>query len=66
MYRYNPEHRWCYFSELQYGELILFRGFQGDDTDCQNVLHGAFDLSPNSRAHTRESIESRTFAFFES
>lgn len=64
MYRYNPAHRWCWFSNLQYDEVILFRGFQGDADECRNVLHGAFDLPASPHANIRESIETRTYAFF--
>lgn len=65
MYRYNPAHRWYYFPNLERDELLLFKGFEGDGDDRQNVLHGAFSVPgcpPGSVP--RESIETRAFAFF--
>lgn len=65
MYRYNPAHRWFYFPNLERDELLLFKGFEGDGDDKQNVLHGAFSLPDIPRGvPPRESIETRAFAFF--
>jgi hypothetical protein len=64
MYRFNPAHRWYFFSDLTIDELVIFKGFEGDGADRQNVLHGGFNLPPSPNAVPRESIESRTFAFF--
>jgi hypothetical protein len=65
MYRHNPAHRWFYFPNLERDELLVFKGFEGDEDDRQNVLHGAFFLPacPDDVA-PRESIETRAFAFF--
>jgi len=64
MHRFNPAHRWYYFSDLTSDELIIFKGFEGDGPQCQNVLHGGFNLPARPDAIPRESIETRTFAFF--
>lgn len=65
MYKYNPTHRWYYFPNLDRDELLIFKGFEGDGDDKQNVLHGAFnDPTCPGDAVPRESIETRAFAFF--
>ncbi|HUL81893.1 MAG TPA: CmcJ/NvfI family oxidoreductase [Gammaproteobacteria bacterium] len=64
MYRFNAAHRWYYFEDLTSEELVVFKGFEGDGPDRQNVLHGAFAPPPTPNAIPRESIETRTFAFF--
>jgi hypothetical protein len=65
MYKHNPAHRWYYFPDLQRDELLIFKGFEGDGDDKQNVLHGAFsDPTCPGGAVPRESIETRAFAFF--
>lgn len=65
MYRYNPQHRWYYFPDLQFGELLLFKGFEGDEPGKLNVLHGAADIpGVAGPCVPRESIETRAFAFF--
>lgn len=65
MYRHNPAHRWYYFPNLRRNELLIFKGFEGDGADRQNVLHGAFSNPACSHgARPRESIETRAFAFF--
>ena len=64
---YNPEHKWFYFPRMERNEAMVFKVF---DTD-QNVptrftAHSAFDdpdTPPN--APPRESIETRTFAFWD-
>ncbi|WP_156681198.1 CmcJ/NvfI family oxidoreductase [Sphingomonas profundi] len=65
MYRYNPAHRWYYFSDLRLDEILLFKGFEGDGADRMNVLHGGFEnVACPAGAEPRESIETRAFAFF--
>jgi hypothetical protein len=64
---YNPEHVWYWFPRMERNEALVFKVF---DTD-PNVLtrftaHSAFDdpgTPPN--APPRESIETRTFAFWD-
>ena len=64
---YNPAHEWFYFPQMKRHEAMVFKVF---DTD-QNVptkftAHSAFD-DPNTppNAPPRESIETRTFAFWD-
>ena len=64
---HNPAHEWFYFPQMKRHEAMMFKVF---DTD-QNVptkftAHSAFD-DPNTprNAPPRESIETRTFAFWD-
>lgn len=60
--RFNPDQRWYYFSDLQPGELIVFKGFDSDPARDAQPLHNSIDLpGPTARA----SVEARFFAFFD-
>jgi hypothetical protein len=64
---YNPAHRWCYFPDMQTHEAILVKCYDSaTDGRTRFSLHAAF-ADPNSPpdAPVRESIEVRTFAFFD-
>jgi len=66
MCRYNPEHRWYYFSNLGRDEVIVFKGHDFDLTRPARLFHSAFDdPSVPADAPPRASIEARAFAFFE-
>ena len=64
---YSPQHRWYYFPRMQRNEAILIKCYDSEkDGRARFSLHTAFD-DPTTRpdAPPRESIEVRTFAFFE-
>lgn len=63
---WNPRHRWLYFPDMTPGEALVFKTYDSaTDGRARWSAHTAFD-DPTSPADAppRESIESRTFAFF--
>ena len=64
--RFNPEHRWCYISEMQPDEVWLLKCYDSaTDGRARFTAHSAFrDRSSPPDARPRESIEARTLAFF--
>jgi hypothetical protein len=63
---YNPDHRWCYFPNMERNEAMVFKCYDSaKDGRARWTAHAAFD-DPNSPpdAAPRESIEMRTLAFF--
>jgi hypothetical protein len=66
MCRYNPQHRWCYFSNMRTDEVLVFKGYDFDPATPARLFHTAFDdPSAPPDAPPRASIEARAFAFFE-
>ena len=65
--RYNPDHRWYYFHRMQSDEALLIKTFDSkDDGRARSCIHTAFMMpNPPKDALPRESIEVRTFAFFD-
>jgi hypothetical protein len=64
---YNADHRWYYFPRLTREEAVLIKCYDSmKDGRARFSLHSAFD-DPTSPANPRprESIETRTFAFFD-
>jgi len=64
---YNPAHVWFYFPEMERNEALVFKVFDTDDSVATRfTAHSAFD-DPNTPpgAPPRESIETRTFAFWD-
>jgi len=63
--RFNPAHRWYYFSHMRADEAMLLKCFDSDRARARFTAHTAFD-DPTSSADAapRESIEVRTLAFF--
>ena len=64
---YNPSHVWFYFPEMTRDEALVFKVFDSDtSTGSQFTAHTAFE-DPNTPADAppRESIETRTFAFWD-
>lgn len=63
----NPAHRWYYFPRMAPDEVALIKCYDSaEDGRARFAAHGAFDdpaSPPNPRP--RESIEARTFAFFD-
>jgi hypothetical protein len=63
---HNPAHLWFYFPQMQRHEALVFKVFDSDQSKPSRfTAHSAFD-DPNTPAGApaRESIETRTFAFF--
>ena len=64
---YNPEHVWYYFPEMTRDEAMVFKVFDTDQSVATRfTAHSSFD-DPNTppNAPPRESIETRTFAFWD-
>jgi hypothetical protein len=64
---YNPDHEWTYFPRMQRDEALVFKVYDSmTDGRARFVPHTSFeDMSILPDANPRESIEMRTFAFFE-
>ncbi len=66
VFRYNPDHRWCYFPGMTRDEVLVFKGFDSDPARATGVPHAAFDdPSCPEGAPPRASIDVRAFAFFD-
>ncbi|MBI3436609.1 MAG: methyltransferase [Proteobacteria bacterium] len=64
---YHPAHAWFYFPRMQRHEALVFKVFDSDARQpARFTAHTAFD-DPGTPADAspRESIETRTFAFFD-
>jgi hypothetical protein len=64
---HDPNHVWYYFPRMTRNEALIFKVFDSDATKPSRfTAHSAFD-DPNTPtdAPPRESIETRTFAFFD-
>jgi hypothetical protein len=64
---YHPAHLWYYFPQMERDEALVFKVFDSDTgKTARFTAHTAFD-DPNTPADAwpRESIETRTFAFFD-
>lgn len=64
---WNGDHRWYWFPRLTRDEAVLIKGFDSlRDGRARFSLHSAFDdpTAPHD-ARPRESVETRTFAFFD-
>ena len=63
---FNPAHRWFYFPNLQADEVLLIKTYDSAEAGpARFTIHTAFDdpTAPPGAA-PRQSIESRSFAFF--
>jgi hypothetical protein len=65
--RYNPAHRWFYFPQMRRDEALVFKVYDSaDDGRARFTPHTAFkDPTTPPDAPPRQSIEARTFAFFD-
>jgi hypothetical protein len=64
---YNPAHVWFYFPRMRRDEALVFKVFDSDASKpARFTAHTAFD-DPDTPADAwpRESIETRTFAFWD-
>jgi len=64
VFRYNPDHRWWYFSNMNRDEVVLLKFHDSDETRTMRAPHTAFHDPSLLGANARESIEFRTFAYF--
>jgi hypothetical protein len=63
---FSPRHRWFYFPEMQPDEAVLIKVYDSDAALARFSAHTAFaDPTAPADAAPRESIEVRTFAFFD-
>ncbi len=63
---FNPAHRWYYFPDMERNEALLIKTYESaEDGRARYTIHTAFEnpAAPPGAA-PRESIETRTFAFF--
>ena len=65
VFRHNPMHRWWYFSNMNRDEVVLLKFHDSDETRTMRVPHTAFHDPGFPDANARESIEFRTFAYFQ-
>jgi hypothetical protein len=64
-YRYNPAHRWYYFSNMTPDEVIVFKTHDTDPTRAHRVAHTAFtDPTCPTGVTTRASVEMRALALW--
>ena len=65
-YLHNPDHRWCYFSQMTPEEVLVFITHDSDPARPHQVAHTAF-LDPKCPpgTPTRGSGEMRAFAVFD-
>jgi hypothetical protein len=64
---HNPSHTWYYFPRMERHEALVFKVFDSDAGKLSRfTAHSAFDdPATPADAPPRESIETRTFAFFD-
>ena len=64
---HNPAHRWFYFPRMRRDEALVFKVFDSrNDGGARFTAHTSFvDPTSPPDAGPRESIEMRTFAFFD-
>jgi hypothetical protein len=64
---HNPAHQWFYFPQMKRHEALVFKVFDSDASKPSRfTAHSAFDDPETpAAAPPRESIETRTFAFFD-
>jgi len=64
---HNPAHEWYYFPQMERDEALVFKVFDADaGKPSRFTAHSAFDdPATPAGAPPRESIETRTFAFFD-
>ena len=64
---HNPSHLWFHFPQMERHEALVFKVFDSDNSKPSRfTAHSAFDdPATPADAPPRESIETRTFAFFD-
>ncbi len=65
LYRFNPAHRWFYFSNMWPDEALVFKAFDSDRSSIQGCPHSAFnDPDCPVGVPPRGSVEIRAYAYF--
>ena len=65
IFRYRPEHRWWYFSNMAADDVLLFKFYDSDHDVTWRCPHTAFHDTSLPGTQTRSSIEVRCTAYFE-
>ena len=65
IFRYNPNHRWWYFSNMTRDEVVMLKFHDSDRSKALRTPHTAFRDASFPDARPRESIEVRSVAYFE-
>ena len=65
IFHYNPDHRWWYFSNMTRDEVVLLKFHDSEPGKALRTPHTAFRDPTFPDARPRDSIEFRSFAFFE-
>lgn len=65
IFRYRPEHRWWYFSNMAADDVLLFKFYDSDHDVTWRCPHTAFHDTSLPDTQTRSSIEVRCTAYFE-
>lgn len=64
-FRYSPDHRWLFFSDMTPEEVLVFKRFDTDPSKARYVPHTAFtDPSVGLDAPPRASVEMRTISYW--
>ncbi|MBC7986815.1 MAG: hypothetical protein H7X93_09125 [Sphingomonadaceae bacterium] len=64
-FRYNPAHRWMFWSDMTPDEVIVFKRYDTDRTKPRYVPHTAFtDPCVGAEATPRASVEMRTIIYW--
>ena len=62
----NSNQKWYFYPEMDSTEAVLIKGFDSDQSKARFAMHTAFPLTNQSdRSIPRQSIETRTYAFFD-
>ncbi|HZF26796.1 MAG TPA: CmcJ/NvfI family oxidoreductase [Steroidobacteraceae bacterium] len=65
LFRFNPEHLWFYFSNMQPTEALVFKAFDSERHRVQGCPHSAFnDPTCPEGVTPRASVEIRAYAYF--
>jgi hypothetical protein len=65
IFSYSPAMRWWYFSNMQADDVLLFKFHDSDHSRTWRCPHTAFHDPSFPDANIRESIETRSVAFWE-
>ncbi len=64
-FRYNPEHRWVFFSDMTPDEVLVFKRYDTDRRKAWFAPHTAFtDPCVGDEATPRASVEMRTISYW--
>jgi hypothetical protein len=63
--KYNPAHRWIYFSNMRPDEALVFRAYEDHDRGYPGAPHVAFEDPSAPPEAKRISVEARVYAIFD-